>query len=108
MSDTPTKTTAKQVYSADERRMMLAQMELASAQFYRAATRIGNHPFIEFTGLMNEYIKTCRAAHDKGIDFTQCNKHAGNHLPMVPHQVDYVNEKLECIFTGRSVMSEKT
>jgi hypothetical protein len=98
--------TPQQVYSADERRIMLEQMELASAQFYRTATRLGNHPFIEFAGLMNEYIKACGAAHARGVDFTQCNKHSSRHLPMEPFQVDYVNEKLECIFTGRSVMTE--
>ena len=30
----------------------------------------------------------------------------GHELPMAPHQIDYVNEKLECIFTGRSVMKK--
>jgi hypothetical protein len=99
-------TKPQQVYSHKERETMLAQMELASSNFYRAATSIGNHPFIEFTGLMNEYIKVCRDAHAKGLDFTQCNKHAGHELPMAPHQIDYVNEKLECIFTGRSMMKE--
>jgi hypothetical protein len=88
-----------QVYSADERGIMLAQMELVSAQFYRAATRIGNHPFIEFAGLMNEYIKIWRDANAKSIDFTQCNTHAGNHLAMAPYQVDHVNEKRECFLS---------
>jgi hypothetical protein len=99
-------TKPQQVYSHKERETMLAQMELASASFYRAATSIGNHPFIEFTGLMNEYIKVCRDAHANGMDFTQCNKHAGHELPMAPHQIDYVVEKLECIFTGRSMMKK--
>jgi hypothetical protein len=38
-------------------------------------------------GLMNEYIKACRDAHARGIDFTQCTKHAGHDLPMASYQV---------------------
>lgn len=79
-------------------------MRQASNAFYAAATQIGNHPFIEFTGLMNEYIQCCERAHEDGIDFTQCSKHSGQLLPMEPHEIDYINEKLECIFTGRILL----
>ncbi len=89
---------------AEKNAQILKDMEAVSNEFYRRAVVIGCHPFIEFTGLMNEYIKVCAAAHKEGIDFTQCNTHTGKDLPMREHQVDYVNEKLECIFTGRSVM----
>jgi hypothetical protein len=81
-------------------------MQAASYSFYRAAVNIGVHPFIEFTGLMNEYVKVCKKAHEQGIDFSECNTHSGISLPMRPYEVSYVNEKLECIFTGRSVMQE--
>ena len=84
---------------------MIAAMRAVSNAFYAAAVRIGNHPFIEFTGLMNEYIDACRDASAQGIDFTQCNTHTGQHLPLKSFQVDYINEKLECIFTGRSVVN---
>ena len=93
-----------QVYTKGEREIMLSAMKATSDRFYASATAIGNHPFIEFCGLMNEYIKACKAAHDQGIDFTQCNTHSGQNLPLQPFMVDYINEKLECIFTGRSVM----
>ena len=86
---------------------VLDSMAAASAAFYAAATRIQNHPFIEFTGLMNEYIGCCRAAMERGIDFRRCNAHTGAELPMRDYQIAYVNEKLECIFTGRSVMQER-
>src|SRR5579859_3049449 len=92
------------VYTKDERESMLVMMRAVSSSFYSAACHIGNHPFIEFTGLMNEYIKVCQEAHDNGIDFTQFNTHSGQELPMKPHHINYINEKLECIFTGRSVM----
>jgi len=90
-----------------ERETALAKMSAASKCFYTCATEIGNHPFIEFTGLMNEYITACHMAHAQGIDFTECNTHTGQDLPLQSFQVAYINEKLECIFTGRSVMSHE-
>ena len=92
------------VYSAAERRQMLIQMHAAADQFYRMAILIHNHPFIEFTGLIKEYVSACNRANAAGIDFTQCSKHSGRELPMEQHQIDYVNEKLECIFSGRVMM----
>ena len=90
----------------EERTIALRKMHDASAAFYRAATQIGNHPFIEFTGLINEYLKACEEAHAAGIDFTECNTHSGTRLPMAPHMIEYVNEKLECIFVGRVMMKQ--
>lgn len=90
--------------NAAEREKALVQMRAASAMFYANATRIGVHPFIEFCGLMNEYIKAAQSAHDKGIDFSECNVHSGQGLPLQPFEVDYINEKLMCVFVGHSVM----
>lgn len=87
-----------------ERDAALTQMKAASDKFYSDAIKIGNHPFVEFAGLMNEYILACTQAHQRGINFTACSAHTGQPLPMHPNQVKYVNEKLECIFAGRSVM----
>ncbi len=87
-----------------ERENAIAKMHVASSAFYRAAIQIGNHPFIEFTGLMNEYIKACEDAHKAGIDFSECNTHGETDLPLASFRIAYINEKLECIFTGRSVM----
>jgi hypothetical protein len=93
--------------SHEEREEALRKMKEASSNYYFAAQRIGVHPFIEFTGLMNEYIQACERAHHQGIDFTDCSTHSGLSLPLRPYEVDYINQKLECIFTGRSVMSEE-
>lgn len=87
-----------------QRANALAQMQAVSDQFYANAVAIGCHPFIEFTGLLNEYISACRDAHANGIDFTECNIHSGLHLPLKSHQVSYLNEKLGCIFNGQSVI----
>lgn len=89
--------TSDEVYSAEERAPMLPKMHAASDAFYRAATQIGCHPFIEFTGVMNEYIKLCEQAHAAGIDFTNANVHSGQALPMGPHNAAYLAEKLGCI-----------
>lgn len=75
-------------------------MQKASDAFYHAAVRTGNHAFVEWTGLLNEYIKACQQAADVGVDFRQLNKHTGEGLALPGHALDYINEKLECIFTG--------
>ena len=87
--------------NATERVTAIAAMKAASDIFYAGAVRIGNHPFIEFCGLMNEYINSCEIAHKEGIDFSECSAHSGQPLPMESYMVNYVNEKLNCIFTGR-------
>lgn len=91
----------------DEREVALAQMRKAVSQFYFAAAAIGNHPFIEFAGVMTEYVKACQDAHEKGIDFSECNTHSQHPLPMAAFRLDYLAEKLDCIFTGRIQVAEK-
>lgn len=86
---------------------VLALMRQASTAFYQRAINIGNHAFIEFTGLMNEYIKCCAEAAAQGIDFRECNTHSGKALPMPDYSMAYINEKLECIFLGSVVLASK-
>ena len=90
--------------TAAEREVALAKMRETSAAFYASAKRIGNHPFIEFAGLMNEYILACQRAHERGIDFSECNQHSGLVLPLHETMSDYINEKLACIFSGAKVL----
>jgi hypothetical protein len=87
--------------TSSERVIALQKMESAVSQFYAAAIGAGNHPFIEFAGVMTAYVKSCRRAHDSGIDFTECSKHAGKQLPIESFEIQYLNEKLDCIFGGR-------
>lgn len=77
---------------------MLERMSVVSHKFYQMSILIGNHAFIEFTGLMNEYIKICRRALAEGVDFTETNKHIGKSLDIAPYEQEYIREKLECIF----------
>lgn len=99
MTTTPDRPTFE--YTVEERAAMLRRMRGASDYFYSMAVRIGVHAFIEFTGLINEFIKLCEEAHTKGIDFTMANVHADQHLPFQPHHIQYLNEKLECIYGMR-------
>jgi hypothetical protein len=95
----------EEIYSKEEREVMLQEMEKASNEFYNRAVKIKCHPFIEFTGFMNEWIKLARKAHDAGIDFTQANTHSGQALPMQWYEAGYIGEKFDCIF-GPSLRSD--
>lgn len=92
------------VYNKAEREEILVSMREASSKFYGMAVHTKCHPFIEFTGLLNEFITICQAAHAKGIDFTQSNTHTGQALPIAPHNVAYLAEKLNCIY-GPSLLA---
>lgn len=86
------------VYSHEERELMLQQMQRVSDKFYTMAIQIGCHPFIEFCGLMNEYIKVCSETHRAGIDFTNATAHSGHALRMQHYHAEYLGEKLGCIY----------
>jgi len=93
MTETPTTTTA------EELQVMLSEMHNASMAFYYTATHIGVHAFIEFAGLMNEFIKICNdnyKAH--GTNFAHASKHTGKALEMQAYQAAYLGEKFGCIF----------
>jgi hypothetical protein len=82
----------------EQREKMLQQMQEVSNKFYSAAVQIGCHPFIEFCGLMNEYIKLCAQAQKADLDFTNMHIHSGHGLPMQAFHARYVGEKLGCIY----------
>lgn len=85
-------------YTKQELEKKLEEMRTASGIFYSLATQIQCHPFIEMTGFMNEYIKLCEKALEKGIDFTMVSTHTGKGLPMETYEAAYIAEKFDCIF----------
>ena len=85
-------------YTREERETMLHEMSKTSSLLYARAFAIGCHPFIEFCGLMNEYIKMCHTAHEAGIDFPHASAHSGIAIPMAPYEAAYLGEKLGCIY----------
>lgn len=81
-----------------DRVQALSQMQSISNGFYQQAIQAHVHPFIEFTGLMNEYIKMAQEAHKRGQDFTNATGHFEESLPMEPYNAEYLAEKFDCIF----------
>lgn len=78
----------------------LKLMQEVSDKFYIASGNTQCHAFVEFTGLMNEYIKVCqefqRANPDD--DFRSLNAHSGKSLKLKPFERLYIKEKLNCIY----------
>lgn len=93
-------------YSSTERQEFIAKMDLATQAFYRTATSIGVHAFIEFAGLMGEFAKVCAEAERRGIDFTFANTHTGQPLPFAHWNAAYLAEKLNCIY-GPSLLADE-
>jgi hypothetical protein len=82
----------------------LNRMWRAPNQFYQAATETECHAFIEFTGLLQEYCKVCQENLARGIDFRELNGHTSQRMELQPYEIDYFNEKLNCIFQGLLVV----
>jgi len=87
-----------ETYSKEERDEAIRKMTAVSNAFYRGAAQTGVHTFIEFCGLLNEFIKICRAASERGVDFMSTNTHTGKALPIETYQAKYVGEKVDCIY----------
>jgi hypothetical protein len=93
-------------YTPAERADMLVRMRSVSDNFYRHAADAGCHALIEYTGLMNEYIKVCAEAHARGEQFPFSNTHTGLVLPFKPYHLAYLAEKLNCIY-GPALLSDE-
>ena len=85
-----------------ELKTICESMQVVSDNFYRQAACLENHAFIEFCGLMNEYIKVCEQSTEKGIDFTEVNIHTGLTMAFKDYNLDYIAEKFNCIY-GSSI-----
>ena len=91
-------------YTDVELKDMIAKMHAVSSRFYPAAASTGCHAFVEFTGLMNEFIKICEQSLAAEVDFATSNTHSGKSLVVHPYNAAYIVEKLDCIF-GPSIKS---
>lgn len=76
----------------EELKELLNMMSHTSAQYYQRAVRHHVHEFVEFTGLINEYLKMCQDMVDRDIDPTV------HGLKGREHNFRYIAEKLICIF----------
>jgi hypothetical protein len=95
-----------EIYDKKEREQILSRMQEVVTGFYGAAQRTGCHGFLEFCGVMGEYLAVCREAHKNGIDFTQANTHSGQALPIQTFHANYLAEKLNCIY-GPSLIQDE-
>lgn len=77
---------------------MIEEMQIAANAFYIMARDTNCHPFVEFCGFMNEYIKICKDALAEGVDFSFSTEHSGLPIPIKEHQGKYIAEKFGCIF----------
>jgi len=80
---------------------ILEEMKIAASNYYREAIATNCHTFIEFTGLINEYIKICeRNLKQRGVDFTKTSTHCPGEqkLQIKDWELQYINDKLRCIF----------
>lgn len=86
-------------YTVKQAEEALDKMRAASSNFYTAATYTNCHAFIEFTGLMNEYIKICeRMTREGDTRWMMANTHSGVPLKMEAFELNYLAEKLDCIY----------
>lgn len=77
----------------------LIKMRIASSQFYALAVRCDLHQFVEFNGLLAKYIDLCEKTLAANKDFVQEPFRA---FEYAEHDINYINEKLGCIFEGLS------
>jgi len=85
-------------YTQAELTDMAAAMRRVANGIYPQLVACGRHPFIEFCGLMQKYVDVCERAAERGIQFPFASGHCDTPLPVEPHDLLYLAEKLECIF----------
>lgn len=66
--------------------------------FFAAGVGTHAHALIEVNGLISKYIDICERAANQGIDFRNANDHSGHSLPVEEHDLQYLAEKLRCMF----------
>ena len=89
---------------------ILEAMKAAANNYYREAICTNCHTFIEFTGLINEYIKICeRNLNQRGVDVTKTSTHCPGEprLQVEDWELDYINDKLGCIFPNLQLVEVK-
>lgn len=84
-------TTLREAFTQD-RVKIINKMSDAADEFYRSATTIGAHQWLELTGLMRELIKIYAVMLREGLDPL-------SNAPLPKgHHMEYIAEKLDCIF----------
>lgn len=81
---------------------VLSELRRLSEVWYWQAFRAGAgayaHGFVEFFGLWNELLDIYQDLAKLGHEPNQLTNHSNRPLPVAEHQVDYLIEKLNCVF----------
>lgn len=85
-------------YTKEQLTNIAVRMRVATEKTYPLLAATGCHPFIEFNGLMHKFVDLCERAVEKGVVFPMANEHTGIPLPVELHDIEYMAEKLRCIF----------
>jgi hypothetical protein len=79
---------------------VLRRLAQLTEEFYwkcfRAEIGMWAHAFLEFNGLMSVYIECLREA---DVDPREVNVHSAAKFHVPDHRLEYLAEKLECIFS---------
>ena len=86
------------MYTREEQEKMIRVMKEISTRFYCDAAATGNFQFVQFTGLINEFVKICEETMKAGIDFNECTGAFGRELVIQPYNIEYIREKLLRIY----------
>lgn len=86
------------VYTQEEQRELIGKMRAANNSIYLLLQAAGVHAFIEHCGLLSKFIDIAERSMQAGIDFTQSNTHSEGSLAMEGHDMEYLAEKLDCIY----------
>lgn len=66
--------------------------------FFRTGMGAKVHAYVEFCGLLSKYTEICARAALAGVDFAFANAHGRTPFPVEVHDMQYLGEKLQCIF----------
>ena len=58
------------------------------------------HAFMEWNGVMSKHLGMARELVEQGIDAFHMSRHTGGPMPLADHHLEYLREKIECIFDG--------
>lgn len=86
------------MYTQAELVKAAADVQVAVERCYWIMMEANVHSFTEFNGLMAIWANILQRCADENISFHEANTHSGKPLPVETHDLDYLAEKLECIF----------
>lgn len=85
-------------YSIEDLLKICRKMDAVVEKIYPMMTSCEVHPFVEFNGLMREYVVICRILARSGVAFPFASNHGTMAVEVPDYTIEYMAEKLGCIF----------